>query len=211
MRMIGLTGKARAGKDTVGGLIATWGERQGFKVERDAFANKLKVSAARSLGFKGDAEECVKFCDELKQSGMDIQLIRRGPDGAELEASLSGRKFLQLYGTEAHRDVFDPEFWVDALLDEVLPHGPDDPRFGTILVISDVRFENEARAIHNCEGEIWEVVRDENPDALQNDLNAHVSEVGIPEDLIDFTIHNSSDLEHLDREVGLACLERGVR
>jgi hypothetical protein len=210
MRVIGLTGKARAGKDTACGFIKGWGETAGVEVERAAFADKLKVSAARALGFEGDTAQCVAFCNELKQEGMDIQIIRRGPDGAELEAGLSGRRFLQLYGTEAHRGVFGDEFWVEALLDDALPHGPDDPRFGTVLVVSDVRFENEARAIHNCGGEVWEVVREKNPDALSGGLEAHSSEVGVPADLIDRIIINDHDLAYFEREIRLACVEAGI-
>lgn len=210
MRVIGLTGKARAGKDTACGFIKDWGETAGFPVERAAFADKLKVSAARALGFEGDTAQCVAFCNELKQTGMDIQIIRRGPDGAELERCLSGREFLQRYGTEAHRDVFDQEFWVSALLDDALPQGPDDPKFGTLLVISDVRFENEARAIRNAGGEVWEVVRDDNPDALAGGPEAHSSEAGVPEELIDRTIVNDHDLAYFEREVRLACVEEGI-
>lgn len=204
MRVIGLTGKARAGKDTACGFIKSWGFEHNVEVERAAFADKLKVSAARALGFEGDTAQCVAFCNALKREGSAITVWE--PGGGEL-LNLSGRRFLQLYGTEAHRGVFGEEFWVDALLDDALPHGPDDPRFGTLLIVSDVRFENEARAIHNSGGEVWEVVREGNPDALAEELGAHVSEVGVPDDLIDRTIINDHDLAYFEREVRLACVE----
>ena len=211
MRIIGLTGKARSGKDTSCGFIQTWGERQGFEVARDAFARKLKESVAACFGIS--AERAVQWCDWLKhdvfidvREGPTSEQARRGGEGIVRE-TITGREFLQRYGTEAHRELFDPEFWVNALLDDALPHGPDDPLVNTVVVISDVRFENEARAIHNAGGEVWEVVRDDNPDALDGDLAAHVSESGVPHDLIDRVILNNGDLDHLEREVGIACVE----
>lgn len=227
MRVIGLTGKARAGKDTACGFIKGWGETAGVEVERAAFADKLKVSAARALGFQGasrlgspeETAECVAFCNALKHEDVTIRAERfypgnTGPDPEpptyEPLAELSGRAFLQFYGTEAHRGVFGEEFWVEALLDDALPHGPDDPRFGTVLVVSDVRFENEARAIHNCGGEVWEVVREKNLDALSGGLEAHSSEVGVPADLIDRIIINDHDLAYFEREIRLACVEAGI-
>lgn len=206
MRLIGLTGKARAGKDTTGHFIQVWGDRQGFTVERHSFAAKLKVSAARALGFKGSAEECIAFCEELK-GGMYIDLMRRDREGLdEREVRLDGREFLQLYGTEAHRGVFGSDFWVEALL------APLDDRVRAleapqVCVITDARFPNEAEAIRDRGGEIWEVVREDNPDGLTGGLEAHVSEVGLPEELVDRIILNNGDLTALEREVGIACLE----
>jgi hypothetical protein len=206
MRLIGLSGAARAGKDTAGGFIQVWGDRQGFSVEKHSFAAKLKISAARALGFPGDDAACIAFCDELK-SGMYIDVMRRDREGLdEREVRLPGRQFLQLYGTEAHRGVFGSDFWVEALL------APLDARVRefsdpSIVVITDARFPNEAEAIRARGGEIWEVVREDNPDALTGGLEAHVSEVGLPETLIDRTIVNDGDLAALEREVGIACVE----
>jgi hypothetical protein len=204
MRLIGLSGAARAGKDTTGHFIQVWGDRQGFTVERHSFAAKLKVSAARALGQAelDDDSEAIAFCEYLKRGGV---IAIYDEDGSELR-TISGREFLQLYGTEAHRDVFGSDFWVEALL------APLDARVRelsapSIAVITDARFPNEAEAIRARGGEIWEVVREDNPDALTGGLEAHVSEVGLPETLIDRTIVNDGDLAALEREVGIACVE----
>jgi hypothetical protein len=208
VRVIGLTGKAHAGKDTSCGLIQAWGERQGIEVIRAAFADKLKESAAACFGIPAD--RAVAWCDWLKhdvfidvREAPDAAAARRGGEGVVRE-TITGREFLQRYGTEAHRDIFGVDFWVDALLVRREAR-PDD--FGKLLVISDVRFENEARAIHNVGGEVWEVVRDDNPDVLAQDLAAHASESGIPDYLIHRTILNNGDLDHLERKVGIACVE----
>ena len=47
MRIIGLTGKARAGKDTVADILEEITEG---RVDREAFADRLKLIAALALG-----------------------------------------------------------------------------------------------------------------------------------------------------------------
>ena len=212
MKLVGLTGKARAGKDTAAHFVQVWGDRQGFTVERHSFAEKLKVSAARTLGFEGDPAQCVAFCDTLKLPEITIEI-----HGEKLPPPhcgrffygldpISGREYLQRYGTEAHRGVFGSDFWVEALL------APLDDRVRAleapqVCVITDARFPNEAEAIRARGGEIWEVVREDNPDALSGGLEAHASEARLPDRLIDRTIVNGGDLAALEREVGIACLE----
>lgn len=166
MRLIGLTGLAGAGKDIVGGFVLDWATHHGIQAKRDAFADRLKISAAAALGVP--ATEAVAFCNALKEPDAALQIdTPYGP-----APRISGRKFLQLYGTEAHRDVFGGEFWVNELFKgyDGLFHTqqPD------ILVLTDVRFENEAEAVRSRGGEIWEVVRD----GVEQDTT-HVSEDGI--------------------------------
>jgi hypothetical protein len=214
VRVIGLTGKARAGKDTACGFIKSWGFEHDIEVERAAFADKLKVSAARALGFEGNTAQCAAFCNELKQDG--YKLVLHHPNNSELGPSrigtplVSGREFLQRYGTEAHRDVFDPEFWVKALMDEIYARSNQQTPLESarsVVVISDMRFENEARAVHNAGGEVWKVHRNDLAARLQDSLDAHSSEVGVPESLIDRVIPNDHDLADFEREVRLACVE----
>lgn len=202
MKLIGLTGKARAGKDTTAQFIGAWAAEQGWSWERVAFADPLKRSAAAALGAPGDA---IEACNQLKQDGWFVTV--EGPslrgDVTVAKQRITGREFLQRYGTEAHRDIFGPEFWVEAT----------ERRLGrmagavNIAVVTDVRFPNEAEMIRRHEGEVWQVVREENPDALSGGLEAHASEAGVPERLIDRVIINDHGLDHLEREVRLACLE----
>lgn len=121
-RLIGLHGKARSGKDTTADLIDEWCENNDLTFSREAFARRLKESAAAALGYNGD--DPVEFCDELK-AGTEITVARYiegtfGPEPTppdwEILTKITGREYLQLYGTEAHRDVFADDFWVDAVL-----------------------------------------------------------------------------------------------
>lgn len=185
--VIGLHGKARSGKDTAYGYIEEWAIAEGQAVRRDAFADRLKFSAARAVGFRGDRYQCVAMCNRLKEPGWEV--IVREQDGAT-EHVISGREFLQFYGTEAHREVFGKDFWIDAVLDSYNAHGE-------LLVITDVRFPNEAEAVLDEGGEVWHIIR---PDAdIAED--AHASEQALAPELITHTIQNNQDLAHLKASV----------
>lgn len=177
MRIIGLTGQAGAGKDTAAAMLIEHLSDQ--HVIRQGFADALKLSAARALGFDGSLDECLALCNGLKATG---SVITTTPAGTRV---ISGRQFLQRYGTESHRDVFGSDFWIDA----VLPVGRDDC---DVLVVSDVRFENEAERIRDRGGEVWRVTRP----SLAN-ASSHSSEAGLPAHLVDVEIANAGTLEDL--------------
>lgn len=193
--LIGLNGEKESGKDTAGKYICAWAPTIGRDARRDAFADRLKVSAAHALGVM---DQEIDFCNALKQHGSEINIEITGDydHHGYWHAQISGREYLQWYGTEAHREVFDTDFWVDA----VLPN-PDLPSCGRedpfdILVITDVRFANEAARVKECGGEVWEIVR-----TGHGDEDKHASEQGLPPELIDRRIYNESTLEAFKNEV----------
>ena len=61
-----------------------------------------------------------------------------------------------------------------------------------IIIIKDIRFENEAAFIRNHEGQIWHIVRDS-----AEKINAHTSELGISVRNSDIVIDNNGTLEQL--------------
>lgn len=65
-----------------------------------------------------------------------------------------------------------------------------------VIIIKDVRFENEADYIRNHNGEIWHIIR---PDAQK--VNMHESEAGIRSRPEDRTIINNGTLVQLHRKV----------
>lgn len=202
MKIIGLSGDARAGKDTVGGMIVEWCESRGFTAQKDSFAAKLKISACSALGFlEPSVEEALAYCDSLKAEGSIITIARA--DGRVYD--ISGREFLQFYGTEAHREVFSRDFWVEALFKEYdLDEVGMNPE---VLVVTDARFPNEATAIVGRGGEVINVVRPDNPDAITDGLESHASESGLPADLITRTLMNDLDLAVLQHRVDSYCAE----
>lgn len=201
MKIIGLTGKAGSGKDTVAELAIRWCKENNLSAERAAFADPLKVSAARALGLTPSAstEQALKFCNELKEGGRIKVEFPTGALDPIREYEISGREYLQWYGTEAHRDVFDREFWVNATLE------PLDARFRElrapdVVFITDCRFPNEATAVNERGGEVWEVVR-----PGQSTVEAHSSEAGLPDGAIEFQIKNDGSLEDLRGLIRSVC------
>lgn len=186
--IIGLSGQARSGKDT---LCEIMKERHAGQVVRKAFADKLKLSAYRL--FKPDCtlEEAVEWANVMKEQGY-VDMAYDSGKGAHL----SGRQLLQRYGTEAHRDLFGKDFWVDA----TLPHWDgmghtEESIFGTssfedYVVFTDVRFPNEAERIREWGGEIWEIRREET-----DTVDGHVSEQRLPAELVDCIFYNNRSLD----------------
>ena len=114
---------------------------------------------------------------------------------------ITGRQALQRQGTESHREVFDYNFWVDALLPEDIDLQTGEhiwpSRFRMTLteqppeicVVTDCRFDNEAERVRWLGGKIWEIVRFP---ALGRD--EHISEKGLDKELfIDREIENVTD------------------
>ncbi len=205
MKIIGLAGKAGAGKDTVAQLALEWCKEKGIAAERFAFADPLKVSAAACFGIP--PHQALTFCNWLKQPGIYVSAERRGEEGQDVPVSVvgmhgikgkkvSGRQFLQHYGTEAHRDVFDHEFWVHVTESKLnAAAGNLDVAF-----LTDPRFKNESDMIRRHDGEVWEVVRPGLPD-----VESHSSEAGLPEGAIEFQINNDGSLDDLRALVRLVC------
>lgn len=179
--LIGLTGVAGSGKDTVCELIRDWGAREGVTVRREAFADRLKLSAARLFFPEIELDAAVGWANGLKLCGAVTSP----------HVTITGREFLQRYGTESHREVFGTDFWVDAALatyDEAAP--------GSVLVVTDVRFPNEAQAIHGRLGEIWRIVR---PGA--GVPGNHPSEAPLPGSAVNLILSNRGTIEDLRVDV----------
>lgn len=203
MIIVGLAGAMGAGKDTAFGFLQEWGNENKLVVQRFSFADKLKISAMRALGHPADLgnEHAVHFADALKQPGSTIQvnipdeaLLASGgqiiDEAAPNTTTFSGRQYLQWYGTEAHRDVFGTDFWVDQL--EAQLDAADLEGFIDVAVITDVRFPNEGELLSRI-GEIWEIKR---PDAGGEHLQ-HASEAGLPEGQVQLVLRNEGSLDDL--------------
>lgn len=180
--LIGLHGAARSGKDSTYKFIKEWADEEGVPCRGEAFADRLKLSAARALGFDGDLEQCLDYMNRLKTSGSvitHVDLNRR--------KEVSGREYLQRYGTEAHREIFGDDFWISQVLKRY------HPSLRQIWVVTDVRFPNEAEAIHFNQGEVWRIVREGAGIAE----SSHASEQPLDRQLIDYTVENNGTLDHL--------------
>jgi hypothetical protein len=179
--LLGLTGLKGSGKDVVGAYLV---KEHGF--ERRSFADKLKESAAALFDV-----EAWEF-DEWKND--PAMVVGIGQPSSEYDNSidtlpptLSVRNFLQRYGTEAHRDIFGRDFWVD----NVLPVGGF--YAGRAIVVTDVRFRNEMERIQLVGGHVIYVDR---PALDQKDPHSSEQEVGYGAD-VGYHLMNDSTIDEL--------------
>lgn len=180
MRIIGLTGKARAGKDTVADILEDLTDGH---VEREAFADRLKLIAALALGIASYPEEVGisgirRWADQFKSAESVVVLDARNA----VVAKTTGREFLQRLGTEGIREVLGETTLLDAI---------EFDRDADLLILTDVRTIAEAERIHEAGGEVWRVTR---PGAGAGD---HISERPIPERLVEVEIDNSGTISEL--------------
>ena len=174
--IIGVTGNLGAGKDTVGAYLVN---AYGFR--RIGFADKLKESAAALFDVPVESWEEWKNNRRVR---VVIETERYINAPAETAAALTAREFLQRYGTEAHREVFGYDFWVEQAL-KVTDLSDDN------FVVTDCRFDNEAEAIKKRGGIVIRVYR---PGTGGDE---HASEKALPEELVDYTLINDKSKGHL--------------
>ena len=205
MRLIGINGYARSGKDTVYDFID---KLSSGHVHRVAYADKMKVMAARSLGFDRPVPELLRLMDSIKLgSTISVFYDEPGSPSTDVEDNavfhhLNGREFIQNFGEDG-RQTFGEDFWINLILPKpgnrckltvMYPHTQ-------VLVVTDCRHPNEAQRVIDLDGEIWHVVRP----GVESD--GHPTEKLLPPWLIDRTIINDGSLDHLRDRVA-AALER---
>jgi hypothetical protein len=167
--ILGLSGYARSGKDTIAEYLV---EKYGFV--RMGFADPMREAIARLdpwidfAGLRIPLSEALRITDwdGLKEESNEI------------------RPLLQRMGTEVGREMFGEDIWVNYLISKAHQHDR--------VVVSDVRFENEARAIHRSFGSVWRIDRPGVEAA-----NDHVSEHDLDEFPFDIYITNAHTKEHL--------------
>lgn len=180
--LIGLTGYAGSGKDTVREIL-----EQQHGIDGLAFADPIRDMLSALFDTCGVGDEWMTQRD-LKER--DIPAI-----GA------SYRKMAQLLGTEWGRAI-DPDFWLKIAGAKIAMYQKYDSQG---VVISDVRFPNEAAWIKEQGGVIWHILR---PGI--DPVRAHASEALIKDLPYDYVIDNRGSIEDLGHSVGMA-LEYGVR
>jgi hypothetical protein len=144
-----------------------------------AFADPLKEAVAklfdipRSVAFSSDKSQVIE------------------PWGLTL------RDILQRFGTEAMRNNFGPDFWVRRWASEFSRLERETKAEG--VVITDLRFENEADAVRARGGLVVHLRR---PEAgLGGAEGAHASELPLAVGLDDCLVYNSGSVRDLDAKV----------
>lgn len=168
--LIGLTGAAGAGKDTVASMLI---EEHGG--QQASFAGPLYDFVAAITGIPKD-----KLADRSVKEAV-IPWLGKSP-----------RQLLQTLGTEWGRQTVNEDIWVRSLLERIAPWLDA----GLPVVVTDVRFDNEAVAIADAGGEVWRVVRP-GWSCLSDAAVRHSSEGGVSDHLVARTIVNDGTLDDL--------------
>jgi uncharacterized protein (DUF2132 family) len=169
--IIGLTGYAQSGKDTFANILV---EDYGFK--RIAFADKIRQFLYEVNPMVGCSPS--GYLKDL------VDLV--GWDAAKQEPQV--RRLLQDLGVGA-RTIFGENFWVDQVVNQF---GHSWWGYDTNVVITDVRFTNEAEAIKSKGGQIWRVKR-----SAVSAVNSHVSEHEMDGYRVDQIFTNNGSIEDL--------------
>lgn len=172
--IIGLTGYARAGKDTVAELFVN----NGFT--KMAFAEPMREALIRLNPIVTIGGQYTHLSDIVDRMGWE----------SVKQISPEVRPLMQRMGTEVGRELFGENFWVDLAMEDAM--------FYNDVVFSDVRFKNEADAIVEAGGIIIRVVRDG-----VGPTNGHVSESDMDNYPVDYVIGNHGLPEDLYAKVNV--------
>lgn len=171
-RLVGVTGRKRAGKDTFAKRLV---DQHGFI--RMAFADNVRKVALAIDPLVAEVTYAGKYVTHARLSTMvDALGWEKAKEITEV------RRILQRIGTEGIRSL-DDGFWIRQVLDN-LPDGP--------VVITDVRFPNEADAIKKAGGVVIRVNR---PGLDESDQ--HTSESAMDGYLHDWSVANTGTVEAL--------------
>lgn len=177
MKVVGIHGLAGSGKDTVAELIRNY---YTDKVALYAFADPLKEACAVAFGVPVS-----HFYDETMKERIDEFW------------GITYRDMLQRFGTEAMRNTFRQDFWL-LRAENYIKHIEDADY--DLLIITDVRFENEAKWVEDIGGIYIDVIRE---DLKHGEKHNHISEQGIKNIEPAWTVANDGSLEDLRESVAL--------
>lgn len=165
MKIVGIHGRARSGKDTLAHFLV---EHHGFL--RIALADPLRRFVSDITGL----DESLLMDSVVKEQPIDWL------------GGKSPRQLMQTLGTEWGRTHVDENVWL-AVAQRKIDQARRRGYAG--VVIPDVRFDNEAQWVRQLGGHVVRLVRDDAAPVAD-----HASERGVADHLIDTTIDNNGPL-----------------
>lgn len=178
-QLIAVSGFAGVGKDEFFKIFSKKMASQGKKVERLAFADPIKVSVNRLLGW-----------DERHSNGELKEVV-------DEFWGFSPRHAYQTFGTEWARNCLRNDFWLKLAEKSLLESAAD------FIIVTDLRFENEWEWSKARGGIVVGILGDRTK--LENEL--HPSEQFIPKIVMgsDWLVKNdkSLGLSNLEKQVDL--------
>jgi len=163
--LIAITGYSGCGKDTVADYLVKY---HGFT--KKTFAEPLKKAVQLLFDFS------------------DHQVYGTQEDKMQVDPRwcVTPRGMMQWLGTDIIRNQFDPDFWVK--------HFEFTFKHDALIVVSDLRFMNEASLIHKLGGLIVRLHRHDNHDE-------HQSETELDYIIPDMIINNNQSVDDLYQHV----------
>lgn len=190
--IIGISGKAGSGKDTIHKMIVFIlyyknlynedPEYSDFSSESCSIYRQEKFAKFYRVSFADKLKDCIS---SLSDKNIDLSTIE-GKNSLVEWLNIDGRnpsyrELLQWFGTSIREKICD-DFWIQALFNQ---------EDGSNLIVTDVRFKNEVEAIKNKEGIVIRVNRD------ASGAGNHISETELDDYTFEYVIENNGTLEDL--------------
>ena len=175
-RLIGIGGYAGSGKDAVATILE---DSHGFY---GTFMSQPLNAALCRLNPQVEVRrgEVFRYVDLINQLG-----YTKAKELPEV------RRLLQAMGTEVGRNMFGQNIWIDQLRNYLAAQKPDDD-----VVVTGIRFPNEARMIVELGGQLWWVHR-----PGYGPVNSHSSDNTLTYEDFDYVVMNDGTLEDLEQLV----------
>lgn len=143
MQILAFGHKSQTGKNYSANYLAKFLREKGYVVRECAFADKLYEACQIVFGVYGFKSKSY-YEDHPTQKAIPLPVINKSP-----------RQILVEFGTNAVREQVYDHVWIDNTLED---NGRRD-----ILLITDLRFPNEAKAVLQRGGKLIKVVNDTAP------------------------------------------------
>lgn len=172
--IIGLSGYAQVGKDTVANYLV---ENYGFV--KVSFADPIREALYKLNPY-------VRIGD-MPPTSLANAVNHMGWEEVKVFSS-DTRELLQRLGTEVGREMFGKDFWVNQAMLRAKEHKN--------VVFADTRFENEAAAIKENGGVVWRISKQGH-----GPVNGHPSETALDNYAFDRSISNDLRIDDLQRGI----------
>jgi len=169
--IIGLSGYAQTGKDTIADYLV-----KNHKFTRVAYADPIREALF-------ELDPIVTIASGVPVTLKPVIDLYGWDEAKTLFPEV--RRLIQRFGTEVGRELWHQNFWVRQAFAKFDYHKNN-------IVITDVRFINEAAAIRGSGGPIWRVTRNG-----VEPVNPHSSEVALDNFDFDAVIENNGSLNSL--------------
>ena len=180
-----LSGKKQSGKDTAAKYLIG-----NFNFYRIGLADELKKDCAKIL------YSC--FAINVSSQSFESEVLKSQIIDIEHNTKkCTYRKFLQYYGTEFIRNLFDDSYWAKIVCEKIRIYRNEDN-----FVIPDFRFQNEYDTIYNEFKDKYQII----PVLIQRDVktdqdSSHSSENSLEEFLFDHVIDNNGTIKELHEKI----------